>query len=111
VTGYQIFAGNTLVATVSGGATIEHLVTGLTPDTFYQFTVKAVDAAGNVSAASNVLTASTPPAPTTYPAWNSSTAYLGGTKVTHNGSNYEAKWWTQGETPGAPGVDVWKLIP
>lgn len=111
VTGYQIFAGNTLVATVSGGATIEHLVTGLTPDTLYQFTVKAVDAAGNVSAASNVLTASTPPAPTTYPAWNSSTVYVVGTKVTHNGSNYEAKWWTQGETPGAPGVDVWKLIP
>ncbi|KOR76924.1 lytic polysaccharide monooxygenase [Paenibacillus solani] len=108
VTGYQVFQGSTLVATVSG-STLEYLVTGLTPNTAYSFTVKAVDAAGNVSAASNVVNVTTPDAPATYPAWSSTTVYVGGSKVSHNGVNYEAKWWTQGETPGS--ADVWKAIP
>ncbi|GGH19310.1 lytic polysaccharide monooxygenase [Paenibacillus segetis] len=110
VTGYQIFRGSTLVDTVSG-STLEYLVTNLSPSTAYSFTVKAVDAAGNVSAASNTLNVTTPAAPTTYPAWSASTVYVGGNKVTHNGVNYEAKWWTLGETPGSSGADVWKVIP
>ncbi len=109
VTGYQVFNGNTLVATVSG-STLSYNVTGLTANTAYAFTVKAVDAAGNVSAASNVTNVTTPAAPATFPAWNASTAYVGGSKVTHNGVNYEAKWWTQGQTPSATS-DVWKVIP
>ncbi|WP_231586953.1 carbohydrate-binding protein, partial [Paenibacillus sp. E194] len=68
-------------------------------------------AAGNVSSASNVLNVTTPSAPTTYPAWSATTVYVAGNKVTHNGVNYEAKWWTQGETPGSSGADVWKVIP
>ncbi|OME93918.1 MULTISPECIES: lytic polysaccharide monooxygenase [Paenibacillus] len=108
VTGYQVFQGSTLVATVSGSA-LEYTVTGLSPNTAYSFTVKAVDAAGNVSAASNIVNLTTPSAPATYPAWDASTVYVGGSKVTHNGVNYEAKWWTLGETPG--NADVWKVIP
>lgn len=108
VTGYQVFQGSTLVATVSG-STLDYLVTGLTPNTAYSFTVKAVDAAGNVSAASNAVNVTTPSAPVTYPAWSATTTYNGGNKVTHNGVNYEAKWWTLGETPG--NSDVWKVIP
>ncbi|HEY2491975.1 MAG TPA: lytic polysaccharide monooxygenase [Paenibacillus sp.] len=110
VTGYQVFRGTTLVATVSG-STLEYLVSNLTANTPYTFTVKAVDAEGNVSEASNTVNVTTPAAPITYTAWNSSTVYVGGNKVTHNGVNYEAKWWTQGETPGSTGADVWKLIP
>ncbi|MDK8180339.1 lytic polysaccharide monooxygenase [Paenibacillus sp. UMB4589-SE434] len=109
VTGYQIFKGTTLIATVSG-STVEYLVTGLTANTLYTFSVKAIDAAGNVSPASNVLNVTTPPAPTTYPAWSAAAVYVAGNKVTHNGVNYEAKWWTQGETPGTSGADVWKVI-
>lgn len=109
VTGYQVFKGTTLVTTVSGTA-MEYLVTGLTPNTAYSFTVKAIDAAGNISSASNVVNVTTPSAPTTYPAWSASSVYVAGNKVTHNGVNYEAKWWTQGETPGAAGADVWKVI-
>ncbi|UHA76276.1 lytic polysaccharide monooxygenase [Paenibacillus sp. 481] len=109
VTGYQIFRGTTLIATVSGSA-VEYLVTGLTANTAYTFTVKAFDAAGNVSAASNVLNVTTPSASTTYPAWSATAVYLAGNKVTHNGVNYEAKWWTQGETPGSPNAGVWKVI-
>ncbi|KAG2177829.1 hypothetical protein INT43_003076, partial [Umbelopsis isabellina] len=39
-------------------------------------------------------------------AWSSSTAYVGGSKVTYNGSLWQAKWWTQNETPSATS-DVW----
>jgi chitodextrinase len=60
VTGYQVFRGTTKVATVSGTSTT---VTGLDASTSYAFTVKAVDAAGNVSAASNTATATTTAAP------------------------------------------------
>lgn len=109
VTGYQVYQGNTLLTTVSG-TTLEYLVTGLTANTAYTFSIKAIDAAGNVSSASNALNVTTPSAPSTYPAWNASTVYVGGNKVTHNGVNYEAKWWTLGETPGATGSDVWKVI-
>ncbi|RJE90123.1 chitin-binding protein [Paenibacillus sp. 1011MAR3C5] len=110
VTGYQIFRGTTLVATVSG-STLEYLVTGLSANTAYTFTVKAVDAAGNVSAASNAVNVTTPSAPTTFPAWSSTQVYLGGDKVTYNGVNYEARWWTLGNIPGTPAGDVWKVIP
>ncbi|MDX6516867.1 MAG: endo,4-beta-xylanase, partial [Gaiellaceae bacterium] len=56
VTGYQVFRGSTLVSTVTGTTAT---VTGLTASTAYTFTVKATDAAGNVSAASNALSVTT----------------------------------------------------
>lgn len=46
VTGYRVYRGTTLLATV---ADTVYSVTGLTPDTQYTFRVDAVDAAGNVS--------------------------------------------------------------
>jgi chitinase len=39
------------------------------------------------------------------PAWNASTAYVGGSTVSHNGHTWRAAWWTQGETPGQ--ANVW----
>ncbi|WP_333771614.1 glycoside hydrolase family 19 protein [Streptomyces sp. IBSBF 2435] len=38
-------------------------------------------------------------------AWNSSSVYTGGMSASYNSHNWSAKWWTQGETPGA--ADVW----
>ncbi len=38
-----------------------------------------------------------------YAAWSSTTAYTQGNRVTRNGRNYEAKWWTQGEDPAQSG--------
>ncbi|MFD0587458.1 lytic polysaccharide monooxygenase [Paenibacillus sp. GCM10027627] len=110
VTGYQVFRGTTLVQTVSG-STLSYTVTGLTANTAYTFTVKAIDAAGNVSAASNSIPATTAQTPTTYPTWSASAVYVQGSKVTYNGVNYEAKWWTQGETPSSSGTGAWKVIP
>lgn len=46
--------------------------------------------------------ASKPPAD----AWNSAAVYTGGDIVSYQGRRYRAKWWTQGERPGAS--DVWE---
>src|SRR5258706_27424 len=56
VTGYDVYRGSTKVATVSGTFYTD---SGLTASTTYMYTVKARDAAGNVSAASNQVSATT----------------------------------------------------
>ena len=53
VTGYNVYRGTTLLGSVS---TTTFNVTGLTAATSYTFTVKAKDAAGNISVASNAVT-------------------------------------------------------
>ncbi len=42
-------------------------------------------------------------------AWNSSAVYVSGNKVTYNGSLWQAKWWTQGDTPGGA-AGVWTQL-
>lgn len=92
VTGYDIFRGTTLAGSVSG-STLSYIVTGLTANTPYSFTVKAKDAAGNVSAASNSVSATTASNPTTpnpgTTTWAPNTAYQTGALVTYNGNTYE----------------------
>ncbi|PED40603.1 lytic polysaccharide monooxygenase [Bacillus cereus] len=82
----------------------------LQPNTEYTYTVKAVDAAGNVSEASNVLNVKTKngsieEGTTT---WVSEKVYNTGDRVLVDGIEYEAKWWTQGDIPEKS--DAWKLI-
>lgn len=40
--------------------------------------------------------------------WDGNATYNAGDLVLYNGVQYRAKWWTQGDTPGA--TDVWELI-
>jgi parallel beta-helix repeat protein len=56
VVAYDIYQGSTLAGS---NTTPSFLVTGLTANTTYSFTVKARDAAGNISAASNALSVTT----------------------------------------------------
>ncbi|NUV60460.1 carbohydrate binding domain-containing protein [Streptomyces sp. CAI-85] len=56
VTGYDVYNGSTRALTVSGTSAT---VGGLSPSTAYTFTVRARDAAGNVSGASSAVTVTT----------------------------------------------------
>lgn len=113
VTAYDVYNGVTLVTSLAGTT---YTVTGLTPETLYTFTVKAKDAANNISDPSNAVTVTTlatdltpPSAPTALTAsgtttsstnlsWNASTdnvavtgynVYNGATLVaTVTGTNY-----------------------
>lgn len=122
VVGYDVYRNGTLLGATTGGTTYN--VTGLTPSTTYTFTVKARDAAGNVSAASNTLSVTTdagdtqaPTAPTGLTStaktdtsitlsWNSSTDNMGVTGYNiYNGS-------TQiGSTTGAVSITLTGLSP
>lgn len=56
VVGYDVYNGSTLAETVTG---LTASITGLTANTQYNFTVRAKDAAGNISEPSNVETVTT----------------------------------------------------
>jgi endoglucanase len=56
VAGYNVYRGSALVGTSTATSFTD---TGLTPATAYSYTVKAFDAAGNVSSASAAVTATT----------------------------------------------------
>jgi len=57
VTGYEVYRGTTLIKTVTGTSTSD---TTVAPSTTYSYSVKAKDAAGNVSPASDPATVTTP---------------------------------------------------
>ncbi|MFH7016078.1 M4 family metallopeptidase [Flavobacterium sp. FlaQc-47] len=63
VTGYNIYQGTTLKGS---STTTSYTVTGLTASTAYTFSVKAKDAAGNLSASSNTVNVTTTAAGITY---------------------------------------------
>jgi chitodextrinase/PKD repeat protein len=67
VTGYNVYRGGIQIATLGAVTTFQN--TGLTASTTYSYTVRAFDAAGNVSAPSSSAGATTqaPPADTTAP--------------------------------------------
>ncbi|MFF0658169.1 chitinase C-terminal domain-containing protein [Micromonospora tulbaghiae] len=56
-------------------------------------------------------TGSPAPTPTggvcTAPAWVAGTAYSGGAVVSYGGHRWTARWWTQGDVPGANSQGVW----
>ncbi len=56
VTGYDVYQGSSMIGNSSSTS---YTVTGLTPSTTYSFSVKAKDAAGNVSTSSNTVSVTT----------------------------------------------------
>ncbi|HSC80605.1 MAG TPA: glycoside hydrolase family 19 protein [Chitinolyticbacter sp.] len=58
-----------------------------------------------------VVATPTPAATACYPTWVAGTVYTGGQRVTYNGRNYEAQWWTNNDNPAQSGAwGVWKDI-
>lgn len=111
VAGYKVYRNGTEVATVSGTTYTD---TGLTASTAYSYTVKAYDAAGNVSPSSATLSVTTKAGTVTPPVgagtWSSTAVYNQNDQVTYNGHTYKAKWWTQGDVPGAEQWGPWELV-
>jgi Zn-dependent metalloprotease/chitodextrinase len=81
VTGYDVYNGVTLITTVASTA---YNVTGLSPSAAYTFTVKAKDAAGNLSDASNDATITTLATDTTAPTAPSALTASGTTSSSTN---------------------------
>jgi chitodextrinase len=102
VTGYDVYQGATLKATVTGTT---YSVTGLTAATAYDFSVKAKDAAGNISASSNVVNVTTlaPVADTTAPTAPTTLAASGTTTTSTNLS-----WTASTDNVGVTGYDVYQ---
>ena len=101
VTGYRVYRGATLVGSPT---TTSYSDTGLTPSTAYSYTVKAADAAGNLSAASNTASATTLEAPvatgldaavvsTAFPSWLAPGSHA---EVSVTMRNAGAEAWTEG---------------
>ena len=65
VTGYNVYSGSSLVGSTTTATSFS--LSGLTGNTKYSMTVKATDAAGNLSAASTALAITTLPAPPSTP--------------------------------------------
>lgn len=102
VTGYDVYQGTTLKATVTGTT---YAVSGLTAATAYDFSVKAKDAAGNISAASNVASVTTlaPVADTTAPTAPTTLVASGTTTTSTNLS-----WTASTDNVGVTGYDVYQ---
>ncbi len=102
VTGYDVYQGATLKGSTTTATTFA--VTGLTASTAYTFTVKAKDAAGNVSAASNTVNVTTLAASdTTAPTAPTSLAASGTTQTTTNLS-----WTASTDNVAVTGYDVYQ---
>lgn len=105
VTGYNVYQGSTLVGSVNG-TTLTYTNTGLTANTTYTYTVKAKDAAGNLSAASNQISAKTATAntgDTQAPTAPTNLAVSGSTS-----SSVSLSWTASTDNVGVTAYDVYQ---
>jgi chitodextrinase len=114
VTGYRVFRGTTLLATVPSTT---YAVTGLTASTTYQFTVVAIDAAGNASPASNPVMVTTSPPPVgsachvTYTTNDWNTGFTGNVTIRNDGTNPINGWsFVFTFTGGQQLTQVWQAL-
>ncbi len=103
VSGYDVYRGTTKVATVTGTS---HTDTGLAASTTYSYTVRARDAAGNVSPASNQISVTTQSGgggDTTPPSTPTNLRSTGTTS-----SSVSLAWNASTDNVGVSGYDVYR---
>ncbi|WP_230632711.1 fibronectin type III domain-containing protein [Paenibacillus athensensis] len=100
VTGYDVFSGSTVVASTTGATSAT--VSGLSANTSYTFTVKAKDAAGNVSAASSAVSVTTNAGDTQAP-----TAPTGLAAPSKTSTSVNLSWTASTDNVGVTGYDVY----
>ncbi len=100
VTGYDVFQNGTLKTSVTSTSAA---ITGLSSGTTYAFTVKAKDAAGNVSAASTVLNVTTGTADTQAPTIPAALVVTGVTTTT-----VSLSWTASTDNVAVTGYDVYQ---
>ncbi len=101
VTGYDVYQGASNLGTVTGTST---QVTGLTASTAYSFSVRARDAAGNISGASNTVNVTTSAAPDTQAP--STPANLTASAITN--TTVDLSWTASTDNVGVTGYDVYQ---
>jgi hypothetical protein len=101
VTGYNVYRGTTLLTTVTGTT---YTATGLTASTAYSFTVRARDAAGNLSVTSNTVNVTTLAATTT-DTTVPSTPTLSASGTTQTSTNLS--WTASTDNVGVTGYNVY----
>lgn len=84
---YQVLRDGQLIQTVQETQFTDQ---NLTANKEYKYTVKAVDAAGNISVQSDILPVTTKSQNVTYEKWDPKKAYTKGDKVEYQGKFYEA---------------------
>ncbi len=100
VTGYDVYKDDALVGSIEGPS---KLINALKPNTAYSFTVKAKDAAGNLSEASAALAVTTPPSEDTPQITGPMTLYLVGDDTTFGLSNAPGNSAFEAMIPSAEG--------
>jgi chitodextrinase len=100
VTGYNVYNGTTLATSVT---TTSATVSGLTANTSYSFTVRAKDAAGNLSTASSALSVRTSASTDT----TAPTAPTGLTASAVTSSSVTLSWTASTDNVGVTGYDVY----
>ncbi len=101
VTGYKVYRSTTLLGTVTGTS---YTATGLSANTAYNFTVNAIDAAGNTSTSSAILSVTTNVAlDTTAP---TAPTGLSASNTTQTGTTIS--WSASTDAVGVTGYDVYK---
>jgi chitodextrinase len=101
VTGYKVFRGGSEVGTASGTTYSD---TSVQAGTSYGYTVKAYDAAGNLSPVSNTANVTTPAAPDTSPP----STPTGLTAKPSSSTQVDLTWTASSDNVGVAGYDIYR---
>ncbi|CAM1347556.1 endonuclease [Tenacibaculum crassostreae] len=101
VTGYEVYQNDAKIATVT---TTNYGVTGLTADTAYNYSIKALDEAGNISALSNKVYITTLAVPDTEAPTAPSNLVVSNVQQT----SADLAWTTSTDNVGVTGYEVYQ---